>query len=68
MFTDGVTEAETPDGELFGQEKADEISASVTNGAARLLRVLEDAVLAHQAGGAPTDDTTILAVTWRGAS
>lgn len=67
MFTDGVTEAETPDGTLFGQEMADEIAASVGGeGAKGILSTLEARVLSHQAGGAPTDDTTILAVTWRG--
>jgi len=30
------------------------------------VHLLENRVLDHQAGGAPTDDTTILAITWRG--
>lgn len=67
MFTDGVTEAETPDGALFGQEKAEEIIVgAAADGAAEILKQLEDEVLRHQAGRDPTDDTTILTLTWRG--
>lgn len=66
MFTDGVTEAETPSGVLYGQEQAEKTAAGAPAGAAAMLSTLEAAVLTHQAGGAPTDDTTILAVTWRG--
>ncbi len=68
MFTDGVTEAETPEGGLFGQAQAEDVAgAANAEGAASVVATLEAAVLAHQAGGAPTDDTTILAVTWMGA-
>lgn len=68
MFTDGVGEAETPDGALFGEARAAEIAAGAPGGAAAMVAALDAAVLAHQAGRAPTDDTTILAVTWRGKS
>lgn len=67
MFTDGVTEAETPDGELFEQNRAEQIVATASQGGAGgMVHLLENRVLEHQAGGAPTDDTTILAITWRG--
>jgi serine phosphatase RsbU (regulator of sigma subunit) len=67
MFTDGVTEAETPAGELFGQEAAEETSsAAAAGGAVGIVNSLDARIQTHQAGGAPTDDTTILAVTWRG--
>ncbi|MEM7544439.1 MAG: CHASE2 domain-containing protein [Pseudomonadota bacterium] len=67
MFTDGVTEAETPDGQLFEQDHAEDIAAEASrDGAVAILNRLEAAVLSHQAGGAPTDDTTILAITWHG--
>ena len=68
MFTDGVTEAESPSGVLYGQDRAEETASSAAEGAEAMLATLEASVLSHQAGGAPTDDTTILAVTWRGVS
>lgn len=66
MFTDGVGEAETPAGDLFGQERAEDAVRSSVGGAAAMVAALDAAITAHQAGRAPTDDTTILAVTWRG--
>ncbi len=69
IFTDGVHEAETPGGDLFGEARAAEIAAEAApGGAAAVVKALEEAVSRHQAGRAPTDDTTILAVTWRGAA
>ncbi|MGB1213600.1 MAG: SpoIIE family protein phosphatase [Pikeienuella sp.] len=69
MFTDGVTEAETPDGVLFEQTLAEEVIAkAAAEGAHGIIETLEAAVLSHQAGGAPTDDTTILTITYRGRS
>ena len=68
MFTDGVTEAETPQGVLFGQERAEQIIVeAASSGAAGILTRLENEVLAHQADHPPTDDTTILTLTWRGS-
>ncbi|MEX2520101.1 MAG: SpoIIE family protein phosphatase [Paracoccaceae bacterium] len=67
MFTDGVGEAETPAGELFGQMKAEETARRAAGSARAMVAALDSAVTAHQAGRAPTDDTTILAATWRGA-
>ncbi|MFV0303295.1 MAG: PP2C family protein-serine/threonine phosphatase, partial [Paracoccus sp. (in: a-proteobacteria)] len=67
MFTDGVTEAETPEGALFGQDHAEAIAAAeAASGAQRLIDGLDGAIRAHQAGRPPTDDTTILAVEWTG--
>lgn len=67
MFTDGVTEAETPGGALYGQARAEALlMETASGGAARAVDALEAAVRAHQAGGEPTDDTTILAVAYRG--
>lgn len=67
MFTDGVTEAETPEGDLFGQGRAATVASAATGvGAQGVVSALDDAVHRHQAGRAPTDDTTILAITWTG--
>lgn len=68
MFTDGVTEAETRDGALFGQKRAEKIAReNAAHGPAAVIRALDEAVGRHQAGGEPTDDTTILAIAWNGA-
>lgn len=67
MFTDGVTEAETPGGALFGQAPAEKVAmGAAPGGAGAVVEALDAAVSAHQAGRAPTDDTTILAVAWTG--
>jgi serine phosphatase RsbU (regulator of sigma subunit) len=68
LYTDGVVEARTPDGELFGQDRlADLLEREAASGqvAEELLRRLVRAVLEHQAGGL-RDDATLLLVQWTG--
>jgi serine phosphatase RsbU (regulator of sigma subunit) len=68
LYTDGVTEARTPDGELFGQERlVDLLEREAASGQAgeELLRRLVQAVLDHQSGGL-RDDATLLLVQWTG--
>lgn len=68
MYTDGVTEARTPDGELFGLDRlADLLEREAASGqtAEDLLWRLVRAVLDHQAGGL-RDDATLLLVQWTG--
>jgi hypothetical protein len=53
LYTDGVVEARTPDGELFGVDRlADLLEREAASGqpAEELLRRLVQAVLEHQAG------------------
>jgi hypothetical protein len=68
LFTDGLPEARSPEGEVFGEERlaemvgraeADQVSPSET------VRRLMHAVLAHQADEL-RDDGTILLVAWHG--
>jgi len=66
LYTDGVVEARTPDGELFGLDRlADLLEREAASGqpAEELLRRLVRAVLEHQAGGL-RDDATLLLVQW----
>jgi serine phosphatase RsbU (regulator of sigma subunit) len=68
FYTDGVTEARSPDGEFFGQARL--VDLVVRNLAANLpapetLRRLVRSLLEHQAGDL-SDDATLLLVQWHG--
>jgi serine phosphatase RsbU (regulator of sigma subunit) len=63
-FTDGVTEARGPDGQLFGQERLLRLLAEPSPSAAARLARIADAIRAHAAGADPSDDLTLLAA-WR---
>jgi len=68
LYTDGVTEARTPDGELFGLDRlADLLEREAASGrkAEELLRRLVQSVLDHQVGDL-RDDATLLLVQWTG--
>jgi hypothetical protein len=68
LYTDGVTEARTADGEQFGLERlADLLEREAASGrpAGELLRRLVRSVLDYQAGGL-RDDATLLLVQWTG--
>lgn len=68
LYTDGVTEARTPDGELFGLARlTDLLEREAASGQPpdELVRRLVRAVLDHQAGGL-RDDATLLLVKWTG--
>jgi len=68
LYTDGVTEARTADGELFGLDRlADLLEREAASGQAaeEILRRLVRSVLDHQAGGL-RDDATLLLVQWTG--
>ena len=68
LYTDGVTEARTADGELFGLDRlADLLEREAASGrtAEELLRRLVQSVLDHQSGGL-RDDATLLLVQWTG--
>ncbi len=69
-FTDGLTEAQAPDGTLFSRDQAlDAISEAAR---APTLRETVDAIIsrvrAFEAGGEPSDDLTILALRLKGAA
>lgn len=66
-FTDGVTEAPSPDGEPFGEAHlADLLSRNLAGGlpAPETMRRVVRALLEHQ-DGRLTDDATLLLLEWR---
>jgi phosphoserine phosphatase RsbU/P len=68
LYTDGVVEARTADGELFGQERLVDLlerEAASEQPPEEVLRRLVQAVLNHQAGGL-RDDATLLMLHWTG--
>jgi serine phosphatase RsbU (regulator of sigma subunit) len=67
LYTDGITEARSPDGEFFGERRlADFISAAAAAGdpAPETVRRLMRQVLVHQAGQLQ-DDASIVVLEWR---
>ncbi|MCX5528552.1 serine/threonine-protein phosphatase [Streptomyces bobili] len=66
LYTDGVTEARAPDGDLFGEERlADTVIRSMAAGhnAAEALRSLVDHLL-HYQQGQRRDDATVMLTEW----
>ncbi|MEO0513426.1 MAG: PP2C family protein-serine/threonine phosphatase [Planctomycetota bacterium] len=60
LFTDGITEAFSPTGELFGMDRLDRAIEDCTIDAGALVGSLVDAVKDHTADLEPTDDRTLL--------
>ncbi|MEV6155043.1 PP2C family protein-serine/threonine phosphatase [Nonomuraea sp. NPDC052129] len=68
FYTDGIVEAQSPEGEMFGLERfTDFVVRRETDGvsAPETLRRLIQSILAHQHGRLQ-DDATVLSVEWRG--
>lgn len=60
MFTDGITEARSPGGELFSKERLKVLLEKKISSAEALKNNIEHAVQEHTAGQAPYDDITML--------
>lgn len=61
-FTDGVTEARSSAGELYGEERLLALLEGPALPVPALLARIEESLRAHTAGGEPHDDVTMLAV------
>ena len=70
MYTDGLTEAENTNKELFGEDAAlSELKRSIGTAAVRAKSYVDsmyDAVLAHTAGAEQNDDLTMLVLKYKG--
>jgi serine phosphatase RsbU (regulator of sigma subunit) len=67
FFTDGVVEARSATGELFGKERLGDLlvrASADANSASETMRRLVHAVLGHQ-GSSLRDDATLLLLEWR---
>ncbi|HVT89731.1 MAG TPA: PP2C family protein-serine/threonine phosphatase [Tepidisphaeraceae bacterium] len=60
FYTDGITEARSPTGELYGMDRLDQVVISAEDGANDLLRRILGSVEEFTGGAAPTDDRTLL--------
>jgi adenylate cyclase len=65
ILSDGVTEAQNGEGALFGHERLLAALQGKT-GATDMVEAMRDAVRVFEAGTAPTDDLTVMAVRWLG--
>ncbi|HYN62521.1 MAG TPA: CHASE2 domain-containing protein [Rubrivivax sp.] len=69
LMTDGVTEAQTAAGELYGNERLQHMLLELQRNAAgvrELVEALHADVMAFSTGAEPADDLTILALRWNG--
>jgi serine phosphatase RsbU (regulator of sigma subunit) len=69
LYTDGVTEARTPDGEQFGRDRLIDIIDGLASELLRpeeIVRVLIRSVLEHQSS-ALADDASVVMLRWSGA-
>ena len=69
LVTDGVTEAQDQAGALFGRDRLDALAAGLRADGTdpeAVVAAIRTATDAFQAGAAPADDITVLAVRWEG--
>ncbi|MGL6109471.1 MAG: CHASE2 domain-containing protein [Rubrivivax sp.] len=69
LMTDGVTEAQTAAGDLYGSERLQRLLVQLQRdaaGARALVEAVNADVVAFAAGAEPADDLTILALRWNG--
>jgi len=62
LFTDGVTEAKSKSGDMFGEDRLSEIILQSKNEPKVILNNIEEALAQHQRGSKQSDDQTLLVV------
>jgi len=62
LFTDGISEAKSEAGDMFGEDRLAEIILLSKNDPNMILKNIEDALIHHQQGISQSDDQTLLVV------
>jgi len=62
LYTDGITEAKSPDGALFGEENLHAHLKSTSGSPAQMIDALLDVLRSHEAGKRPNDDQTVVMI------
>ncbi len=62
LYTDGITEAQSPDGRFFGIKGIEASLGECSGEPACVIEHVSEALRTHEAGARPTDDQTIVAV------
>ncbi len=61
-YSDGVTEAQAPDGELFGDERLMRVLGAARGGPQEIIEQVLDAIATFTRGADPYDDITLVAI------
>jgi serine phosphatase RsbU (regulator of sigma subunit) len=61
-YSDGVTEAQAPDGELFGDDRLVQVLSGATGGPEEIIQQVLGAIAAFTRGADPYDDITLVAI------
>ncbi len=67
LYTDGITEAMSPDGEMFGPERLTETLSRSAGEPASLIKGIQAGIEHHSQGRTRKDDQTMVAVRYSGA-
>jgi len=67
LYTDGLTEAENANKELFGRDRIDKVLATFSGSPQQLIEAMTDAVHQYVGDTEQSDDLTMLAFKYRGS-
>ena len=62
LYTDGITDARDPDGDMFGIDRVERALARCAGGPESIVKSITDPLARHAADVRPGDDQTIIAI------
>ena len=62
LYTDGITDARDPDGDMFGIDRVEQALAKCAGGPESIVKSITDPLARHAADVRPGDDQTIIAI------